>query len=218
MRLGLLKGDVAPRIASRDVPPLIPVDGAIRALIMGEAPGPRGADQSGVPFLGDRAGRLVYRALRGAECVTWPDFETTLSWDGQQFLAAAVHPAIHGVMLTNAFPRCPTSDGHRFRAPTRAELESSLNRRRLATELELAASRGCRVAIGLGKVAAGVLDQAGRPVMAGTEFIALPHPSAQGLLQAAPQRGKGLSLSSLEEAWIDRLVAILDRARSTPSP
>ena len=84
---------VAPRITSRDVPPLIPVDGAIGALIMGEAPGPRGADQSGVPFLGDRAGRLVYRALRAAERVTWPDFETTLAWEGKQFLAAArVHP------------------------------------------------------------------------------------------------------------------------------
>ena len=206
------------RIASRDVSPLLPTDGAIIALIMGEAPGPRGADQSGVPFLGDRAGRLVYRALRLADCVTWPDFEATLAWEGKQFRAAAVRPVIRHVMLTNAFARCPTSDGRRFRAPTRAELESPVNRRRLAAEFELAASQGCRVAIGLGKVAARVLAEAGRPILPHTVFITLPHPSAQGLLQAAPGKGKGFALATLESAWIDRLVTILVEAGATPAP
>jgi uracil-DNA glycosylase len=38
----------------------------VRVLLLGEAPGPRGADQSGIPFWGDRAGVLVYRALERA--------------------------------------------------------------------------------------------------------------------------------------------------------
>ena len=41
------------RILSSPVPMLLPYEGPVHVLIMGEAPGPRGADKSGVPFLGE---------------------------------------------------------------------------------------------------------------------------------------------------------------------
>jgi hypothetical protein len=40
-------------------------------------------------------------------------------------------------------------------------------------------------------------------------FHALPHPSAQGLLQAAPNRGKGLKLENLRIEWQANLAALL---------
>lgn len=202
----------ARRIAGRDVPALTPDTGSIFALIMGEAPGPRGADQSGFPFFGDRAGRLVYRALRTAGCASWPHFGDTIEWKGAQLAAAGLRPVVQGVMLTNAFPRCPTDDGQRFRAPKRAELQSDANRARLLAEFTLAASRGCRMAIGLGRVSGRIVETIGLETMPGIEVVSLPHPSPQGLLQAEPEQGKGHSMVRLEAKWIGRLVALLQRA------
>ena len=51
------------RIVGEPVPPCFPEAGHVRVLCIGEAPGPRGADKSGVPFFGDRAGAPLYRAL-----------------------------------------------------------------------------------------------------------------------------------------------------------
>lgn len=48
--------------------------------------------------------------------------------------------------------------------------------------------------------------------LAGTaefDLHVLPHPSAQGLLQAAPNKGKGLHLVDLEQAWRERLGELL---------
>ncbi len=41
------------------------------------------------------------------------------------------------------------------------------------------------------------------------QLHALPHPSAQGLLQAAPGKGKGLKMADLQIEWQARLAALL---------
>jgi hypothetical protein len=38
----------------------------------------------------------------------------------------------------------------------------------------------------------------------------LPHPSAQGLLQAAPGKGKGLKMADLQKEWEGRLARLLE--------
>ncbi|MBC7564150.1 MAG: hypothetical protein H7305_14680, partial [Gemmatimonadaceae bacterium] len=71
------------RISGAPVAPLIPLDlqAPIRAILIGEAPGPRGADQSGIPFFGDRAGRPLYAALAAAGLVTFVGDPTGVPWD-----------------------------------------------------------------------------------------------------------------------------------------
>ncbi len=201
----------AARISGVPVPPLHPAapDAPIRAVLVGEAPGPRGADRSRIPFFGDRAGRPLYTALSRAGLLTWagptPD---GVPWDGAALLAAGVRPIVTQVLLTNAYDRCPTDDGHRFRAPTRAERESAANLARLRGDVQYAMARGADRVCCLGRVAAAVVTRLDLPI----RVIALPHPSAQGLLTSAPDRGRGARMADLEAAWIDTLVARLTLA------
>ena len=197
-----------PRIRGLPVLPLVPHDetSPIRAVLVGEAPGPRGADQSGIPFFGDRAGKPLYAALAQAGVLTWdgraPD---GVPWDGNALIAAGVRPRVSHVLLTNAFDRCPTDDGRKFRAPTCAERESAENLARLRRDVERAMARGANRVCCLGKVAAAVVTLLDLPVT----VHALPHPSAQGLLTSAPDRGKGAKMVDLEAAWVSNLAALL---------
>lgn len=188
------------RIQGTHVPTLLPDTGPVDVFLMGEAPGPLGADQSGIPFWGDRAGRLVYLALAAAGRAEVPAEAWDL-WDGARLQAAGLRPRLRGVALGNAFPRCPTADGERFRAPKDGELRDSDNLRRLASDLQAAADRcpGRLRILGLGRRAAWVLARLPEPPP--HDLQVLPHPSAQGLLQAAPDRGRGLRLQDLQEAW-----------------
>jgi hypothetical protein len=197
-----------PRINGRPVPALFPEAGTVSVMLFGEAPGPRGADQSGSPFWGDGAGITVFRALAAAgraevPATAWED------WDGARFQALALTPRLHGTALSNAFPACPTRDGEHFHAPSNRQLLDPANLARLSTELAQAA-RGSgsplRV-IAFGKRAEWVLGRLSGPL--DFELHALPHPSAQGLLQGAPDRGKGLKLVDLRSAWQARLEALL---------
>lgn len=200
--------EVASRIRGAPVAPLRPRDAEapIRAVLVGEAPGPRGADQSGIPFFGDRAGRPLYAALLQAGLLTWkgraPD---GVSWDGRELIDAGVQPIISQVMLTNAYDRCPTDDGRTFRAPSRKERESAANLARLRSDVDDAIARGADRVCCLGKVAASVVSLLALPVAVHT----LPHPSAQGLLTSAPNRGKGARMADLEAEWIARLATLL---------
>ncbi|MCC7055051.1 MAG: hypothetical protein IT355_17390 [Gemmatimonadaceae bacterium] len=197
----------AARIRGSAVPPLEPRDTAapLRAVLVGEAPGPRGADQSGIPFFGDRAGRPLYAALEAAGVLTWDGDPQGVRWDGAALAAAGVTPVVSGVLLTNAFDRCPTDDGEHFRAPSRAERESVENLARLRHDIERAMARGADRVCCLGKVATAVVELLALPVA----VHAVPHPSAQGLLTSAPDRGKGARMADLEAAWQRNLVALL---------
>lgn len=169
-------------------------------MLFGEAPGPLGADKSGIPFWGDRAGRTVYQALEAAGLAQVPPGSYE-DWDGARLKAQGLVPTLHGVALSNAFPSCPTRDGQTFKAPTDRELAAPENFVRIRQELSMAAKRcaDCLRVIALGKRALwlfGRLEDA--PPF---ELLTLPHPSAQGLLQAAPGKGKGLKLADLQAAW-----------------
>jgi len=196
------------RIQGRRVEALFPAEGPVHVLLMGEAPGPLGGDQSGLPFWGDRAGQLVYRALERAgmaevPAAAWED------WDGGRFQAMGLRPTLRGAVLGNAFPCCPTDDGQKFRAPKNGELRDPANLARLGADLAQAAARcpGRLRIIGLGRRAAWVLDQlVDAPPY---DLVVLPHPSAQGLLQAAPEKGRGLQLLDLQDAWMENLTTIL---------
>lgn len=196
------------RIREIDVPPLFSESGIIQVAIFGEAPGPRGADQSGIPFWGDRAGILVYRALVAAGRAAVPEAAWD-PWDGARFRREGLRPDLHGAFLGNAFPRCPTRDGHTFRAPTDAELKAPANLARLSGEVALAVSRcpGRLRVIALGRRAEWVFRRLPDPPPFDLQL--LPHPSAQGLLQGAPGRGKGLKLRDLQAEWEKRLNALL---------
>jgi len=177
-------------------------------MLYGEAPGPLGADKSGIPFWGDRAGQAVYRALESAGFAQVPP-EAYGEWNGARFKALGLQPVVKLVALSNAFASCPTRDGQTFRAPTDAELRHPGNLARLAGELR-EGQRRCphrlRV-IALGRRAAWILQRLAPEL--DFELCQLPHPSAQGLLQAAPGKGKGLRLADLQGAWEEKLRELL---------
>ena len=197
-----------PRISGQNVPALFPDSGPVSVMLFGEAPGPRGADQSGIPFWGDGAGITVYRALVATGRAEVPEIAWE-DWDGARFKALGLMPRLHGTALSNAYPACPTKDGDHFHAPTNRNLLAPLNLERLSAELARAAkdrTSPLRV-IALGKRAQWVLNQV--PEAPLIELCVLPHPSAQGLLQAAPGRGKGSLLADLRAAWQENLQALL---------
>ena len=181
----------------------------MHVMLYGEAPGPRGADQSGIPFWGDRAGALVYRALAAAGAAEVPE-SAWVEWHGGRLRAAGLAPTLYGVGLSNALPVCPTSDGNSFRAPTNAELREPENLRRVRAELRRAAQSSAldlRV-IAFGKRAGWLLEQI-REEAGPFELIVLPHPSSQGLLAAAKDRGKGAKIAALQAAWERSLANLL---------
>lgn len=197
-----------PRIHGRPVHALFPESGLVSVMLFGEAPGPRGADQSGIPFWGDGAGITVFRALVATGRAEVPEAAWE-DWDGARFKAMALIPRLQGTALSNAFPACPTKDGEHFHAPSDRQLLDPANLARLSAELARAAQGGpspLRVIV-FGKRAEWVLRRlSGAPAF---ELHALPHPSAQGLLQGAPDRGKGLKLVDLRMAWQERLEILL---------
>ena len=199
------------------VPAAFPPDGgAVSVLLAGEAPGPQGCDQSEHPFAGDLAGLHLFRALVETGRATFPALSPGAAppaWDGAVMRAAGYLPTLHDTAVTNAYPVCPTVDGFRFVAPTRAQVESAENLTRLRGELVAARARGLRAVVVLGKAAdrvfGTVLGLRDDPTI---RYHAVCHPSAQGLLTTAPDRGKGASIAELEDRWVARLIAILHGA------
>lgn len=203
------------RIIGTRVPALFPDDesGPVRVMLFGEAPGPRGADKSRIPFFGDRAGVLVYGALvragmceltRGGETVAIDD----LTWDGERLRRDGVVPHLSGAALSNSYDACPTDDGHSFRAPSRAEVASAANVARLERELGAAIDRGLSAVVTLGRAADGAIgDMMGMRDVPFVHYVTVRHPSAQALLFAPDRKGRGLK--EMERAWEDQLVKIL---------
>jgi uracil-DNA glycosylase len=193
------------RILGTPVPMLMPFAGPVSVLLVGEAPGPRGADKSGVPFLGDAAGKVLYDVLVRLGAMSLPPGIDGMEWDGALFAANGIVPIAQGVALGNAFDCCPTDDGATFRAPTRAELEGTANLSRLTRDITMLRPRGLKGIVTLGRVATRTIDTLlKRTPMPELARRALPHPSAQGLLSMAPDRGKGAKMADLQEAWMVR--------------
>ncbi len=193
------------RILGTPVPMLMPLDGPVHVLLIGEAPGPRGADKSGVPFLGDAAGKVLYDVLVRMGAMTLPPEIDSMEWDGSLFVANSIVPIAQGIALGNAFDRCPTDDGASFRAPMRSELEGVANLGRLTRDITMLRTRGLKGIVTLGRVATRTIDTLfKRTPMPDLARRALPHPSAQGLLSMAPDRGKGAKMADLQEAWMVR--------------
>ena len=197
-----------PRITGHNVPALFPDSGPVSVMLFGEAPGPRGAYQSRIPFWGDGAGITVYRALVATgraevPAAAWED------WDGARFKAMGLTPRLSGTALSNAWAACPTKDGEHFHAPSNKDLLTPANLRRLGQELHRASDGGSSPLRGIafGKRAEWVLNRLLDAQV--FELHALPHPSAQGLLQGAPGKGKGLKLADLRAAWQDHLQSLL---------
>lgn len=140
-------------------------------------------------------------------------------WDGAALREAGLTPRLTGVALSNAYPRCPTRDGEHFKAPTDAELRSPENLRRIVEELQRAVGGGGHQplsVLALGRRAGWLLQRLqGAPPF---RLEVLPHPSAQGLLQAAPGKGKGLRLADLRAEWEERLHTLLLRAAEWDTP
>ena len=193
------------RILGTPVPMLTPLNGPVHVLLVGEAPGPRGADKSGVPFLGDAAGKVLYDVLVRMGAMTLPPEIADMAWDGSLFVLRGIMPVAKGVALGNAFDCCPTDDGSTFRAPTRAELEGAANFARLTRDITHLRARGLNGIVTLGRVATRTIDALFRKTpMPEIARRALPHPSAQGLLSMAPDRGRGAKMADLQEAWMVR--------------
>ena len=220
-----------PRIRGTRVKPYFPPSGAVDVIIYGEAPGPRGADKSGIPFFGDRSGRLVWGALieagrcdlivpvtsAGTKTPVGPegdvDVEHLLALDGATLRRRRITPVLRGVALSNAFPVCPTDDGRSFRAPTRREMASEANLRRVQRELELARRRELHTVVTFGRTAdwligtkLGLRDD---PSLRYASFI---HPSPLGLMTWVPRYGKGVRMATLEREWVREVVEVLKEA------
>lgn len=198
------KRSVSPngRILGTRVAARFPSKGPVSVLIYGEAPGPNGADKSRIPFFGDRAGRPIYEVLEEAGRCRFTKPIDDVRWDGLALIEAGIRPTLIDAALSNAYPVCPTDDGHKFRAPTKAEMSSSENVRRVRAELAKARKRGLRAVVVLGRVADWLLGKhLGLIDDPDLEYHQITHPSPLGLMGMAKRAGKGVRVSAMKEKW-----------------
>jgi uracil-DNA glycosylase len=190
------------RILGTRVPARFPKTGPVSVLIFGEAPGPNGADKSGIPFFGDRAGRPIYEVLEEAGHCRFTKPIDDVRWDGAALVEAGIQPILSGAALSNAYPVCPTDDGEKFRAPTKAEMSSAENVRRVRAELAKAKKRGLRSVVALGRVADWLLGtHLGLRDDPDIAYHQITHPSPLGLMGMAKRAGKGVRVSAMKEQW-----------------
>ena len=190
------------RILGTRVAARFPGKGPVSAIVFGEAPGPNGADKSGIPFFGDRAGLPLYEVLEEEGRVSYTKSREGVKWDGAALVEAGVEPILKNVVLSNAYPVCPTDDGHKFRAPKKTEMSSPENVERVRAELQRARKRGLESVVVLGKVAdwllgtyLGLRDD---PEIA---YYQITHPSPLGLMAMARKAGKGVRVSAMKDQW-----------------
>lgn len=199
----------SPRILGTRVEALYPARGPVGAMIYGEAPGPRGADKSGFPFFGDRSGKLVYRALiESGRCALDADIDE-VKWSGAALREAGLVPRLTNAALSNAYDVCPTDDGVKFRAPSRVELASEENLRRVGAEIARARRRGLRAIVVLGRHADWLLgDRLALRDDASIAYHQITHPSPLGLMWL--KRRSGGSMKDVEREWMESFRAMLD--------
>lgn len=202
--LAKAKRSISPkgRILGTRVPAFFPAKGPVSALIYGEAPGPNGADKSGIPFFGDRAGKPLYDALEQEGRCRFTRPVDDVKWDGAALRDAGVRPIIEDVALSNAYPVCPTDDGERFRAPSKAELSSEANVKRVRAEVAKARRRGLNTVIVLGRHADWLLGtHIGLRDDPDVAYHQITHPSPLGLMGMAKRAGKGVRVSAMKAQW-----------------
>jgi hypothetical protein len=171
-------------------------------LIYGEAPGPNGADKSRIPFFGDRAGRPIYEVLEEEGRCRFIKPIDGVPWDGAALIAAGIRPVLMDAALSNAYPVCPTDDGHKFRAPKKSEMSSAENVRRVRAELAKARKRGLRRVVVLGRVADWLLGtHLGLKDDPDIAYHQITHPSPLGLMGMAKRAGKGVRVSAMKAQW-----------------
>jgi uracil-DNA glycosylase len=198
------------RIRGARVPPLFPAKGPVSALIYGEAPGPNGADKSAIPFFGDRAGRPLYEALEEAGRCRFTRPLDDARWDGAALIDAGIRPIVSDVALSNAYNVCPTDDGEHFRAPSKAEMSSPDNVKRVRAELAKARRRGLHTVIVLGRVADWLVGtHLGLRDDGDLTYHQITHPSPLGLMGMAKRAGKGVRVSAMKEQWKKELLRML---------
>ena len=190
------------RILGTRVPARFPTKGPVSVLIFGEAPGPNGADKSAIPFFGDRAGRPVYEVLEEQGRCRFTKPIDDIRWDGTALRSAGIRPILTDAALSNAYPVCPTDDGHKFRAPSKAEMSSPENVRRVRAELAKARKRGLKTVVVLGRVADWLLGtHLGLRDDPDITYHQITHPSPLGLMGMAKRAGKGVRVSAMKEKW-----------------
>ena len=202
------------RILGTRVPPLFPASGPVSALVYGEAPGPNGADKSRIPFFGDRAGQPLYDALIQEERCRYSKPLDGVRWDGTALREAGIRPIVADVALSNALNVCPTDDGEHFRAPSKAEMSSAENVKRVRAEIAKARKRGLHTVIVLGRIADWLLGtHLGLREDDTIAYHQITHPSPLGLMGMAKRAGKGVRVSAMKEQWNKEFRAML---RSKP--
>lgn len=190
------------RILGTRVAARFPSKGPVIALVFGEAPGPNGADKSGIPFFGDRAGLPLYEVLEEEGDCSYTRSREGVKWDGAALVEAGVTPILKNVALSNAYFRCPTDDGHKFRAPKKTEMSSPENVERVKSELARARKRGLGSVIVLGKVADWLLGTyLGLRDDPDIAYHQITHPSPLGLMAMARKAGKGVRVSAMKDEW-----------------
>ena len=198
------KRSVSPkgRILGTRVPAFFPAKGPVWALIYGEAPGPNGADKSGIPFFGDRAGRPLYEALEAEGRCRFTRPLDGIRWDGAALREAGIRPIVSDAALSNAYQVCPSDDGEHFRAPSKAEMSSAANVKRVRAELAKARKRGLHTVIVLGRTADWLLGtHLGLRDDPSIAYHQITHPSPLGLMGMAKRAGKGVGVSAMKEQW-----------------
>jgi hypothetical protein len=174
----------------------------VSVLIFGEAPGPNGADKSGIPFFGDRAGLPVYEVLEAEGRCRFTKPIEGVRWDGTALREAGIRPILTDAALSNAYNVCPTDDGHRFRAPSKVEMSSAANVRRVRSELAKARKRGLRTVVVLGRTADWLIGtHLGLRDDPDIAYHQITHPSPLGFMGMAKRAGKGVRVSAMKEKW-----------------
>lgn len=119
-------------------------------LVIGEAPGPRGANRTGYPFWGDDCGLQLYRLVGELGLLDEPFTPWQLGID-----LSGTQPPSGCYAITNACPQMPVRDSGRFCAPAPSRLDAEAPR--LLDEMRTLQPK---VVIACGKSAAYTLARA----------------------------------------------------------
>jgi len=127
------------KISGDSVPAYAPQkrEARLNLLIVGEAPGRLGADYSGLPFWGDRAGDVLWGALKKHGYAIWES-----SWEGippSQWPDGGlkeIRPKLSSVAITNAYNQCPSQSETKIKKPTKAQIRDLSQSGRLFSELQ----------------------------------------------------------------------------------